>query len=142
MLGIIWYILYCTQMISLISFVLLYIYFFSLLSCFRGNDKYQQHRVDAITWNSPPNIFPVNKSYLLTELCFIHSILILSRLRVWIKWIEYCSSILSSNKIIKCVEWVEIKSCFINKIFSLDQILQLFFWLKYFHRLLLLRHCR
>ena len=49
---------------------------------------------------------------------------------------------MSSKKIIKYVEQVEIKSCFINKIFSFEQILQLFFWLKCFHQVWLLRHCR
>ena len=53
------------------------------------------------------------------ELCIVHSILILSILKVYIELIEYYSSILSSNKIIKLkwVEWVKIESCFINKNF-------------------------
>ena len=57
-------------------------YFISLLSCFHGNDKYQWNLVKRTTWNSQPNIFSVNNFCLLTELCFIHSILILSRLWV------------------------------------------------------------
>ena len=34
--------------------------FISLLSCFRGNDKYQKNRVNSTTWNPLPNNFSVN----------------------------------------------------------------------------------
>ena len=93
-----------------------FFYFISLLSCFLGNDKYQQNRVKSTTWNLLENIFSVCDFCLPTDLCFINSILILSKQRVYIKWIEYCSSILSSSKIINFVELVEIESCFINKL--------------------------
>ena len=42
----------------------------------------QPNRVNSNTGNSLPNIFSLNNFCLPTELCFIHSILILSRLRV------------------------------------------------------------
>ena len=60
--------------------------------------------------------FSANNFCLPTDLCFIHSILILSRLQVYI----------SSNKIIDFADWVEIESYFIKTKSYLEKILQLF----------------
>ena len=38
------------------------------------------------------------------------------------KWIIYCIRILSSNKIINFVEWVEIETCVVNKIFNWEKM--------------------
>ena len=103
--------------------------FISLLSFFRGNDKYLQHRVDTITWNSLPNIFPVNKFYLPTELCFIHSII------AAVYWIVTKSLNMLNEWKLKVV--LSTKFSRWNKYYNF-----FFFWLKRFYQVLLLRHCR
>ena len=97
----------------------LFIYFISLPSCFCGNDKYQSSKECHLK-------SPAKYIFLLLVLLFsifvyqlIYALSIpfsfKSRLQVKIKSIEYCSSLLSSNKIIDFVEWVEIENCFIDK---------------------------
>ena len=68
-------------MTSLISFVLFYFIIELLSVFFRGNDKYQQSRVNNIARSSLKNIFLLT-IYLPAELCPINLILICSRLKV------------------------------------------------------------
>ena len=82
--------------------------FISFFSCLVFSQEwqisYQRNWLNSATWNSLPNIFSDKNFCLSTELCFIHPTLIWSRLRVLIKWIIYCISILKSNKVINCDE--------------------------------------
>ena len=72
----------------------------------------------------------------------LNSNLILSRVRVQIKWIEYYSSILSSNKIINLFNEWQLKVILSAKISSRKNIVTFFFWIKRFHGDSLLRYSK
>ena len=105
MLGIIWYMIRCTHLHDRhdkSDFFFLFYFIIDLLSW--------ECRVKSTTWNSLSNIFSVNNFCVPTELCFTHFILILSSPRVKIDyWIDYCSSILSSNILLTLLNWRKLK---------------------------------
>ena len=72
----------------------------------------------------------------------LNSFLILSRVRVQIKWIEYYSSILSSNKIINLLNKWQLKVVLSTKISSWKNIVTFLFWRKRFHGVSLLRYSK